>query len=483
MMLCQCLTAEVNGQLSELNDRYVLHVWGNHYERGYALGYLMAENIMDVFSEYFFPTAVNNNVSTYNYAMNYYLDHFVTDPRFLEEINGLVAGLQDSSVNIYHQPLGRELGINDFLFLNAIVDLSSGQFRDLELGCSSLSSWGDATINDPQLNGKMQITRLLDWNRNSTLISNSVMVIHHPTEQDEQKWISFTYPGLIGALSAITQSKSASFLNVGNVHSNSDVSDLSTVLLNIRSGLERIDYDDNGYHEPDDLFTALSSANHLSGSIIHNVQQWPDSSKAAIIETNNNGTVRRIAGEMSYLAGSNLAATNHFRKLSNPVACYRYSRIIDSLAVSPEVSMQRQWRIMQGAGGTVSNLMMIQYLPSLDCVLWANATPWDPAYTLDPMSFDTNELFTQPTSNEDLQQNPAIPHISLYPNPIHQDQRLLSKETLKIKRVEVYNLKGQKIHSSDTLPRSSVFNGEGIYFIRILDEDDATHISKILYLR
>lgn len=483
ILLGQVLSAQVNGQITYVEDRYILHVWGNHYERGYATGYLMAENIMYVFRNYVFTTAANNSVATYNYALNYYLDHYISDTRYLDEITGMVAGLQDSQVDMYHQNLQRDIGVNDLLFVNAIVDLGTGHIRDLTLGCSSLSSWGVATQNDPALQGNLTITRLLDWNRNTALIANPLMVVHHPSEPDEQKWISFTYPGLIGALSAISQSKSAAFMNVGNQHPNQNTEDLSSVLLNIRSGLERIDYDGNGSHSPEDLYTALATANHLSGSIIHNVQQWPDSSNAVIIETNNNGCERRVVGEMSDLAGSNLAATNHFRKLINPVPCYRYARIIDSLAVNPEVDALRQWQIMQGAGATQNNLMMIQYQPALEQVLWAIADPYSPAHALQAVAFDTQELFTQPIANIDDMQSPSLPGLGLYPNPLRGEATLRTKQNLNLKQVEVYNLKGQIVFTALGLPRASDFPANGVYFIKTQDQFAKSYIDRILVIR
>jgi hypothetical protein len=203
----------VNGQLTDLGDRYLLHVWGNHYERGHAMGYLMGDQIMTVFRDYFFMSVVGNNVSVYNTYRQFYMDHFVTDERYLLELQGMVAGMQESGTDLYHERLARELELDDFLFVNAVADLSTGQVSNL--GCSSLSSWGQATINDAQLMGKLQITRLLDWTRSPTLINNSVLIVHHPSEADEIKWISFSYPGLIGALSAISEEKAAAFLNVG----------------------------------------------------------------------------------------------------------------------------------------------------------------------------------------------------------------------------------------------------------------------------
>ena len=470
----------VNGQLTDLGDRYLLHVWGNHYERGHAMGYLMGDQIMTVFRDYFFMSVVGNNVSVYNTYRQFYMDHFVTDERYLLELQGMVAGMQESGTDLYHERLARELELDDFLFVNAVADLSTGQVSNL--GCSSLSSWGQATINDAQLMGKLQITRLLDWTRSPTLINNSVLIVHHPSEADEIKWISFSYPGLIGALSAISEEKAAAFLNVGNSHPNLDDDELTTVLFDVRSGLERSDFNGDGAYSNADLFDALAAGKHLSGSIIHSVQEWPDSSRAVVIETNNTATVRRFHGENSGIAGDNLAATNHFRKLIDAVYCPRYYRIIDSLNVSPEVSLERQWQIMQGAGGVTTNLMMIQYMPSLNQVLWANATPYNPAYTQEAMSFDLNQLFVQPTHNLDESQIPQL-RLNLYPNPLQVDQELRDLGGKKLSKVTIYNIRGQRVYQDASLPSRAELGRSGIYFVRCEDHLGNQYLNKVVFQR
>jgi hypothetical protein len=466
----------VNGTLTDLGDRYLLHVWGNHYERGHALGYLMGDQIMTVFKDYFFVSVVGNNPIVYNNYLQYYQDHYVTDARYQQEIQGIVAGMQEAGTDMYHQRLNRDLYADDLLFVNAVVDLSVGS---INMACSSLSSWGQATLNDPELTGKLQITRLLDWTRSQALINNSLLVVQHPSEADEMKWISFTYPGLIGALSAISEEKAAAFLNVGNSHPNNDTEDLSTVLLNVRTGLERRDFNGDGVYSNEDLFDALVAGKHLSGSIIHNVQEWADSSRAVVIETNNSGTVRRMHGENSGIAGDNLAATNHFRKLTNATYCSRYNKIIDSLAVSSEVDIQRQWHLMQGAGGVTTNLMMIQYLPSQNSVLWANATPYYPAYTQEPQYFDLDQLFTQPTHNLDATQVPR-PALRLYPNPLSANSGLKELSGRKLTRVKIFNIKGQLVYDATALPRAEDLGSSGLYVLVCEDTDGHKYCNRVI---
>jgi hypothetical protein len=483
------LNAEVNGQLSQIDGKYILHVWGTHYERGYALGYLMGNNVMDVFSNYFFSTVTGSNAYYYNNRLQYFIEHFEVPERYISEAEGIINGMQDAGIATYHNGLARNLGLDDILFVNGIVDMSSLS-RD-ELGCSSLSSWGEATINDPMLQGNISITRLMDWSRNQSLIANPLLVIHHPSEPNERRWMSFTYPGLFGALSAVTDNRAAAFLNMGNIHPSSNQVALTPVLLDIRSGLELLDYNNDGVHNTEDVFASVADGNHVSGTIIHSTQQWQDSCRAAIIETNNNGTVRRMQNENSNIAGDNLAATNHFRLLSAPVYCSRYSRIVDSLAVSPLVSETRQWTLMQGAGGVSTNMMMIQYMPNMNKVLWSVASSTLAAYTQTPLELDTSELFNLSVTNHDESLSPATSTLSFYPNPLHKGQNLTFKHDLNIISLEVYNLRGQLVYRFSN-PSTAILNlsgnifsnqASGIYFIKATDRNGRNMQSKLLYLK
>ncbi|MDD2228107.1 MAG: T9SS type A sorting domain-containing protein [Candidatus Cloacimonetes bacterium] len=489
--LLSFLSAQVNGQLSQIEGKNILHVWGTHSERGYALGYLMGNNLMNVFSNYFFPAVSGSNAYYYNNLLQAYTQNFVIPERYVNEAQGVINGMQDAGISTYHNGLARNLTVDDILFVNGIVDIAGASRTGLELGCSSLSSWGASTMGDPSLQGALSITRMLDWNRNQSLIANPVLVVHHPSEANERKWMSFTYPGLFGALSAIAEDNAAAFLNMGNIHAATNLANLTPVLLDIRSGLELLDYNSDGLHSTEDVFASVMDGHHMSGTIIHNTQQWQDSCRATIIETNNSGTVRRLMGENSDIAGDNLAATNHFRALTAPVNCYRYSNIIDSLAFNPYVGEDRQWMLLKGAAAVTNNMMMIQYLPTLNKVLWSNATATLAAYTQTPLELDTTALFDNPVSNSDEYLSPATLSLISYPNPLRSGQSLSFKASPSITNMKVYNLRGQLIHqvsntssSSISIP-SNIFakQASGIYFIKATERNGTITQAKLLYLK
>lgn len=481
----------VNGQLSQIGNKYILKVWGTHYERGYATGYLMAPNIMNVFSNYFYTNVTGANPNTYEYYLNLHRNNFNTDSRFNDEASGLRDGMFASEYSMYHNGLQRNLNLDDILFVNAIVDITGFMNgKDPELGCSSISSWGASTSLDPLLQGDLVISRLLDWNTNSTLVANPLLVIHYPSETDEQKWMSFTYPGLIGALSAITESGSAAFLNMGNIHSHPDLNNLTNVLFDIRKALERNDLDSDELHTPEDLFLSLANGHHTGGTIIHSVQQWADSCQAAIIETNNTGTMRRGQDQYSSVNGDNLAATNHFRKLYNPVPCYRYSRIIDSLNVNPQLSAERQLTVLKGAGGVPQNLMLIHYQPSTGQILWSVAVSGSPAYSQTPLYLETGELWTPPSDVGDELLPQAELKLQIYPNPLKRGQNIKLVSAENLQQISIYNLKGQKLCSktdsnaiSFTEETTASNPGSGVYILKAVTTSGKIATARFVYLK
>jgi hypothetical protein len=266
------LAAQCNGELTSVGDKYILQVWGSHYERGYAQGYLLAPRIMQVFSSYFFPYVAANSVGRYNNMLDYYFNYYETGAGFLS-VSGRTGGRYDCQRTklVSWAPAARpERGRH--AAGNAIVDIPyATNLRDLDLACSSLSSYAEATLDDPELQGSLVITRLLDWTRNSNLINNPLLVVHHPSEPYEVKWMSFTYPGLIGALSALNQYGHASFLNMGNIHASTETNGLDSELLSVRKAIEIMNFNQDQLYNADDPWAAISGDPHSSATIIHNV--------------------------------------------------------------------------------------------------------------------------------------------------------------------------------------------------------------------
>jgi len=495
MLLCAiAISAQANGFRQDIGDKTILHVWGNHYERGYAHGYYMAPEVLDVMQNYFFQSFCFGSSGVYNTLYAHFTTAFDPDQKYETEAQGLLDGVASAGQSIYFQPLGRNLNYSDVLMANAIVDLSQvrnsfGSGEEFPLGCASLSSWGAATQADSLLNGSGVITRLLDWNRDNSLIQNPILIVHHPSEPDERKWISFTYPGLIGALSAISNTQNYASLNMGNVHGGTNYTNLHPILLSIRNGLEMNDYDQNGDQDTFDVFAAIQAKTHRAGTIVHTLWQQGTAVQSAAIENNNGATVYRTT-ENSYLPSGHLLATNHFRQLTSPVCCLRYQNVSDSLYLNANISAKRQWQVLTGAAGDYNNLMAIQYTPSTGNIVWTVTTDVLPAFLAPALGLNTSELFSfVPLAASDQVSN-HLPAITMYPNPLPRGSQLRLKSDTPISSIAVYNLRGQLLQTYIPEGRNQetalLFNPpnqpNGIYFLHIKLQDGQNHTKRFLLL-
>ena len=442
------LSQTVNGDTLTIDGKKILKIWGTHSERGYAYGYLMGDAIKDVAENYVLASVFANSAYVYSFARTYFLSHFSVEEVYHDEVAGMIAGMQDAGIDLHSSVLGRDLDETDLLVANSIVDLSSRNLTaaGLHFGCSGLSSWGTSTQADADLQGNSVITRNLDWTPDETLLNNHLLVVNFPSEPDETAWISFTFAGMIGALSAIGENGIAAFMDVGNYNIVVDENNLHPIFFSIRNGLEKVDYNADGETNQFDVYQAISDKTHLSPSIVHIV----NSQFGIVVETNNNaGTVFRDETDNTIIPLNNLAATNHFRKLYAPVYCDRYAAIADSLNNDANVSVQRSWDILAGAAGVSINLQTIEFAPTLNLTKWSTAKAGIPAYSEEPTVFETSNLFScSEVENHSIFPNAV--HIAIYPNPFHSQISVSidcenSPISSKQAKIEIYNIKGQKI--------------------------------------
>ena len=400
----------------------------------------------------------------------------------------------DSGVDMYSTTLGRNLSTDDLFLCNSITDLAGflAQYGIDTMGCSSLSSWGTSTMDDPQLNGDIVITRNMDWSSNAVLQSNHLMVINFPSEVNEMPWLSMCFPGMIGSLSGINIAGTSAFMNVGNINNAGTPGNLHPIFLSIRNGIEVIDYDDDGITSKMDVFAAIDDKIHYGASIVHCVTN----PEAFIVEVNNeNGTILRTITDNYEVSGDNLVATNHFRTLYDPIYCYRYAAFVDSLDDSNLVSLQRNWDISTNAGGVNNNLHTMQYAPTLNRLAWSTTTAGIPAYLREPTIFDLNQWFEEPV-NSDNGEFPSHPKkMAINPNPAIDETtiQLLSKKRNTNYLLAIYNLKGQLITKNeldnrneyhwDLKDKDNKDVAPGIYLIRITLQGEMVAGGKIIAIK
>lgn len=485
----------VNGDTLSVQGTKILKVWGNHYERGYATGYLMGDEIKVLADDYLLAVFFMNSPLLYNNIRSFFITNFDIEEKYIQEAQGIIDGMIYGGVDLYNNVLERDLDADDLLLTNSIVDLSVLADLDngLEFGCSSLSSWGESTLSDPDLNGSLVITRLMDWTPHPALLANHLLVVHFPSEESEVNWLSFTFPGFIGSLSGINEYGLCGFMNMGNINTYTNTNDLHPVLFSVRNGVEN--YDFNGDYEIDayDVAAAVSENVHLSGSIIHSANEQ----FGLVIETNNqNGTDIRDESDNTLIIQNNLAATNHFRKLYSPVYCYRYNNIADSLNQNSNLTVNRSWDLLTGAAGVYHNLHAIEFIPALNQIKWSTATPDSAAYLRKPAVFDLDELFSLPTSiKTEFFPSPSI--VNTFPNPFSQTVSLSFNLSSNIYvELAIYNIKGQIIrrlaneyktsgeHSLSWDCKDKAGNAvvSGIYFYKFIT---ATHqeTGRLLYVK
>jgi len=454
-LLVSSIQADVNGDTLRVEDKKVLKVWGTHYERGYATGWLMGNEIMEIAVDYVIESVFFNSAALYYSTRAFFDCNYSVEVKYENEAQGIIDGMYDSGVELYIQILDKDIDITDLFMANSIVDLSVLSRFDIPpgfFGCSSMSSWGESTWNDPELNGQLVITRNMDWFVHPVLLDNHLLVVQIPAEADEVPWISFTFPGMLGALSAINANNLATFMNVGNINNYNDTSDLHPIFFSIRNGIESSDYNEDGFNSIEDIVSAIEDQLHLSGSIVHAAQN----DLGMVIETNNiSGTLTRTVEDNTVISGDNLVATNHFRMLYQPVYCYRYENFADSLSANSQVDIDRSWDVTTGAGGVWNNLHTIQFVPVLDVAKWSAATSGNPAYTLEPTIFVLDELFEPETGNSGNDIIMSGTSLNVYPNPFYAsatgEERSMSitidfyldKDGLI--DLSIYNLRGQKI--------------------------------------
>jgi len=395
---------------------------GGHYENGWNYGNLLGEKIMYMFDNYVINSAFGG-AANYSFARQLFDQHFIVDEKYNEISQGMIEGIAASGISLYCSALNDNLTYKDVLIANSIPDFSSfsEQWQNIGPGCSNLSSWGTATLNDPLLAGETVISRNLDWVNNATLINNPLIIIWGPGAPDEQSWISFGFIGLIGALSGFNESGIVTFQNMGNYSSTPVGTGFYPVNLAQRNGLEMQDYNGDGVCSPRDVSDAVRAQSVSGTFIVHSAGPAFCDPPAEILEIHNSyGDTIRTTVQNPEFFGDNLVATNHFRILKPPAYCSRYSRISDSLEISNQVGEHRNWSILTTAGVS-TNLQTIQYLPAQHILRFSFAKIGSPAYLIEPTEVWTDSLFTMVGVKENsIDQN----LIYVSPNPCKEETNI-----------------------------------------------------------
>ncbi|MDP8321042.1 MAG: T9SS type A sorting domain-containing protein [Candidatus Stygibacter australis] len=398
LLMVNSILGQVNGVREDLAEgRMKVRCWGTHAERGYAQGYLLAEESVQLFEDYVIGYMYNGSNYMYEMSRTLFLANWEIDAEYLEEFAAALEGISDAGESIYITALGREIDEYDIAMVNAVVDvLAYSRSRGLGLemcepfGCATLSSWGESTEDDPLLSGDLIVTRHLDWNGAGILDNYPLLLVCVPDEEDEQPYITFTYPLFVTGLSATNASGLTCFMDVGSDNTIVNAGPYKPVLLTMRKAIEMLDYDGSGVCDQQDMVNALSGSNSVTGAIITCVQG--NGEPPVIIEQNNVGTAVRTQADNSLnpaIIGDNLVATNHFRVLYPPQYCNRYANLAAEIEGDSDFTAERQWQVLADeAGQGTWTRMTIQICPAKGECKWTSTQNNTPAYNTNPTIVD-----------------------------------------------------------------------------------------------
>jgi hypothetical protein len=448
--LCShAFSQQVNGTiLSDSGNLMVVKIWGTHTERGFAYGYLCGAKIKSIYDGYFLP----------NYGSFLSLAHgiilagtqFKIDSVYFDEAKAVVAGMDSAGIDVSN------LDYIDLIASNCLLDmlgLAKEKF-EIDLGCSSLMSWGAATLNT-DLNGHSSVTRHLDWSNSPNLIANQIMVVHLPSESNEQPWVMIGFAGQISALSGVNQ-YFGTFQHMMSDFSGSAVGGTlyEPIWFSLRKALELKDANSDGFHDARDVHDILNanSNGYADGYIICTMAKSTAGSCDRIAE------VAEIAPASPFLVfrsndfpdtipTDNLYAANYEIKRNDHYHfCTRYNNVVNNMGNGDSIGSQENWDIMKNYSVSLSpqsNVQMIQYIPEDGILRISVHKHGKPAYQNSPDSWNLTDLFTNPAG---IEIEPVALSLSLWPDPARETLHIRFYTDKKGKcRIRIFDLSGKLI--------------------------------------
>ncbi len=473
-ILFSAANAQVNGYLEVVGDIPVLHLWGTDEEMGYAYGNIMGRDIASLYEEGVVPNY--GGVSGYANARTFFDSGFTVPGRMQTMAEGIIFGMADHPDSIlYSELLGRDLDPLDIHMGNSILDFTALSYSDMQMGCSAISAWGNATINDPVMQGGAAMSRNYYLGPGSSIADHLLMISYSPDVGLD--WVSISYTGMIGCLSGMNEYGIAVEGNWSN-HWAVSVFDPPFVPAFYRTamGLLEADFDSSGTHDLGDFVEAVSCStwNNATSTCWHAIAPAGleyNGERAIVVEIQNvEGSVVRVSADDPIIHPEHLILTNHHRLLFPPVSCTRYSGLSDSILVDPEIDLNRFWDFMVACNTSGYTYQTMIFNAEDREIGLAFADSSGEAFTKDPVWFTWDDLL-----GVESQQHIDPIMLSVFPNPT-SGMITINCAGIVPSDVSVYNISGRMIESgilpmgNDTHMVDISDQPSGVYFIVVTSD-------------
>lgn len=318
--------APAKGELVEVKGLRVLRLKGTPRERGYAHGYHLAREVMQLFNRY--GGMIARDRGRYeNVIRREVRERFAFSEGIREEIAGMLAGI---GARLGHEGLatylGRPIDETDLLAMQALPDW-------YPLACSSFVAWGALAPGGPVAG------RNLDFFVHPVLLENHVIIVNARSGGGARRaWATITWPGLVGALTGMNEDGTVAFLHDANAPFDEapfgePLKSCLPRMLAARRILERAGAD----RPARDAMALLEDIPTRWGGLIFvaGARAGELGGAAGCLERDRAGTSLRLARSDPVARGvPAFACTNHFRLRARPHACRRYATFVEQLSTA-----------------------------------------------------------------------------------------------------------------------------------------------------
>lgn len=313
------------GRLSDHHGLSVLELWGSPRQAGYAHGYLLAEDVIDLIDRFMLDEKIVSNPGVYEALLVPTVRRqFVWSDEHTAELDAILKGVRDRlGGEARSEVLGRELTVEDLMAGNTLADWF-GMF------CSTFSVWGPLTKD-----GQTITARNLDFFSTTTMQRQQLIIIRRGNGS-ARSWISAGWPGMIGVYTAMNSDGVTILMHDARGLKPTNVLGFTPRSLILREALEGA----SAANFIDDVAAVFKKRRVAVGNNIHvSAPARAGRPPAAVFEYDANantddGVTIRLADSNGVAAPSALWCTNHHRLRQPPQECWRYQTLTERLTAA-----------------------------------------------------------------------------------------------------------------------------------------------------
>lgn len=334
-------TEEVNGTLTDIEGILVLRIWGSPFEKGYAHGYLLAEDIVTMMENFIENGTFGMDADTWKNQVIPAIGMFTIEQHFEDELQGMLAGIEArAGREVDIAPLGRTLLYVDLAAINIGPDFFS-------VTCSSFSGWDSMTTDDNTITG-----RNFDWTEIPGVFEKQIVIAYVPEEGSEQLgFVTTNWPGMIGCFTVMNEEGVTLNINDTNGYDATQTGSFHPRILIYREAIEAA-HAGTALSDVENVLRSrhTSTPQNLMVTMPHN-----DGNACSVVfeydgnlSVENGVTVREPETGKFYQI-----CTNHCRERKLPIDCWRYSLLsgeLEGIAASGGVShltKNKAWDLLE----------------------------------------------------------------------------------------------------------------------------------------